>query len=129
MATATSPKPKNDAPKAPLTRMQKIRYAALALIALFLLWLIFNFADIRGQARLGAAYAAHVACSCRYLEGRSLNSCYTDFEPGMELVSLADNPEKKRITATVPLLAHAVAELRDDFGCLQLNEKEIASLD
>lgn len=129
MATATSPKPKSDAPKAPLSRAQKIRYGLLAVLALFLLWLVFSFADIRGQAKLGASYAAHVGCSCRYIEGRSLDACYKDFEPGMGLVSLADNPEKKRIAASVPLLAHAVAERRGDFGCLQLNDKEIEALD
>ncbi len=46
----------------------------------------------------------------------------------MGMVSLTDNPEKKRVTASVPLLASAVAERRGDFGCLQLNEKEIEAL-
>jgi hypothetical protein len=129
MATATSPKPKSDAPKTSLSRAQKIRYAVIAVLGLFVLWLILNFADIKGQAKLGASYAAHVTCSCRYIEGRPLDACYKDFEPGMGLVSLADDPDKKRVTASVPLLAHAVAERRGDFGCLQLNEKEIEALD
>jgi hypothetical protein len=129
MATATSPKPKSDVPKTSLSRAQKFRYAVIAVLGLFVLWLILNFADIKGQAKLGASYAAHVACSCRYIEGRPLDACYKDFEPGMGLVSLADDPDKKRVTASVPLLAHAVAERRSDFGCLQLNEKEIEALD
>jgi hypothetical protein len=129
MATATSLKPKSDAPKAPISRAQKIRYGALAVLGLLLLWLVFSFADIKGQAKLGASYAAHVACSCRYIEGRSLDACYKDFEPGMGLVSLSDDPQNKRITAFVPLLAHAVAERRGDFGCQQLNDKEIEALD
>jgi hypothetical protein len=129
MATATSPKPKSDAPKGPLSRAQKIRYGLLAVLGLFLLWLIFSFAGIKGQAKIGASYAAHIACSCRYIEGRSLDACYADFEPGMGLVSLADDPDNKRVTASVPLLAHAVAERRGDFGCLQLNDKEIQALD
>jgi hypothetical protein len=129
MATATSPKPKGLAPKAPRSLGQKIRYAVYAVLALIALWLIYNFSDIKGQAKLGTSYAAHVACSCRYIEGRPLDACYKDFEPGMGLVSLADDPEHKRVTASVPLLAHAVAERRGDFGCLQLNEMEIDALD
>jgi hypothetical protein len=108
---------------------QKIRYAVYALLALIVLWLVFNFADIKGQAKLGVSYAAHVSCSCRYIEGRSLASCYKDFEPGMGMVSLSDDPEHKRVRASVPLLASAVAERRGDFGCLQLNEQEINALD
>jgi hypothetical protein len=108
---------------------QKVKLGLIALLSLILLWLIFNFADIKAQAQLGASYASHVACSCRYIEGRPLDACYKDFEPGMELVSLTDDPDNKRISASVPLLAHAVAERRGDFGCQQLNDKEIEKLD
>jgi hypothetical protein len=124
MATATSTQK-----RAPISLVQKIRYSAYAVLTLALLWLVFNFSDIKGQAQLGVAYGAHVACSCRYIEGRSLASCYKDFEPGMGMVSLTDDPENKRVRASVPLLASAIAEKRGDFGCLQLNDKEIAALD
>jgi hypothetical protein len=124
MATATS-----RATRAPLTLGQKIRYGAYAVLGLVLLWLVFNFSDIKGQAQLGVAYGAHVACSCRYIEGRPLASCYKDFEPGMGMVSLTDDSEHKRVRASVPLLASAVAEKRGEFGCLQLNEGEIEKLD
>ena len=129
MATATSPKPNGTVPKAGFSLGQMIKYGVIAVLALLLLWLAFSFADIKAQAKLGVSYAAHVACSCRYIEGRPLDSCYKDFEPGMEMISLADNPKKKRVTASVPLLASAVAERRGDFGCLQLNEKEIEALE
>jgi hypothetical protein len=129
MATATSPQPKGTKPKAPLSAGQKVKYGVIAALALLLLWLVFSLADIKAQAKLGVSYASHIACSCRYIEGRPLDACYKDFEPGMGMVSLTDNPEKKRVTASVPLLASAVAERRGEFGCLQLNEKEIAALD
>lgn len=129
MATATSPQPQHKDAGPRLSLGQKVRYAIYAALALLLLWLIFNFSDIKGQARLGTAYAAHVACSCRYIEGRPLDACYKDFEPGMALVSLSDDPAKKRVTALVPLLASAIAERRGDFGCLQLNEAETDALD
>jgi hypothetical protein len=46
----------------------------------------------------------------------------------MEIVRLSDDPEHKRIYASVPFLAKAVAERRGAFGCMQLNEAEIDAL-
>ncbi len=111
-----------------MTLRQKIQYGLIAFLALALIWLLFNFADLKAQARLGASYASHVACSCRYIAGRPLDACYTDFEPGMAMVSLTDDPENKRVAASVPLLARAVAERRGEFGCHQLNDKEMEKL-
>jgi hypothetical protein len=129
MATGTSRPVKNDAARAPMTTGQKIKLGLILLLLLMLLWLIFNFADIKAKAQLGASYGAHVACSCRYIEGRPLEACTKDFEPGMGMVSLADDPEHKRITASVPLLAEAVAERRGEFGCQQLNDAEMDKLE
>jgi hypothetical protein len=125
MATATSKPPAKDA--WPLGK--KIKYAAVTFGTLLVFWLVFNFADIKAQAKLGASYGAHIACSCRYIEGRPLASCEKDFEAGMELVSLSDDPENKRVTASVPFLAKAVAERRAEFGCIQLNQGEMDALD
>ena len=124
MATATS-KPTARAARSPL---RIARNVVLGLLALALLWLLWNWASIAGQAKVGAAYGAHIACSCRYIEGRDMASCETDMEPGMEIVSLSDDPENKRVTATVMFLAEAVAERRGAFGCVQLNEREIGAL-
>ena len=125
MATATS-KP---SAKAVWPLSKKIKYGAAAIGALLVLWLVFNFADIKAQAKLGASYGAHIACSCHYIEGRPLASCEKDFEPGMELVSVSDDPDNKRVTALVPLLAEAVAERHGEFGCIQLAQSEIDALD
>jgi hypothetical protein len=125
MATATS-KP-NSIASVPLQK--KIGYALAALAMLIVLWVVLNFSDIKAQAQLGASYGAHVACSCRYIEGRSLASCEKDFEPGMELVSLTDDAANKRVTASVPFLGKAAAERRGDFGCIQLNAREMAAID
>jgi len=102
---------------------------ALSVIALFTaLWLLWNWNSIKGQARAGAAYGAHVTCSCRYVEGRDMASCETDKEKGMEMVRLSDDPENQRVYASVPFLAEAVAERRGAFGCVQLNAAEIEAL-
>jgi hypothetical protein len=124
MATATST-PRTIAPD-PWFKRLKI---ALSVIALFTaLWLLWNWNSIKGQARVGAAYGAHVTCSCRYIEGRDMASCETDKEKGMEMVRLSDDPENQRVYASVPFLAEAVAERRGAFGCVQLNAAEIEAL-
>ena len=124
MATATST-PRTIAPD-PWFKRLKI---ALSVIALFTaLWLLWHWNSIKGQARVGAAYGAHVTCSCRYVEGRDMASCETDKEKGMEMVRLSDDPENQRVYASVPFLAEAVAERRGAFGCVQLNAAEIEAL-
>ncbi len=124
MATATSKPPA----KAPDGFWQKAKLAALAILAIAALWLVWNWTSIKGQARVGAAYGAHITCSCRYIEGRDMEACETDKEAGMEMVSLSDDPENRRVTASVLFLAEAVAERRGAFGCVQLNEAEIEAL-
>jgi hypothetical protein len=104
------------------------KFAGLGLLALLILLLIFNFSTLQGFARLGSNYAAHVTCSCRYIEGRDMASCANDTEPGMELVTVNDDPANKRVTASVLFLAEAAAERRGEFGCQQLNAAELEAL-
>ena len=91
------------------------------LLALFVLvagvaW--FYRTPITGYTTTGTAFGARTACSCRYIAGRGLEDCEKDFEPGMELVFLSDDPETKSVTASVPLLASATARYREGFGCV-----------
>lgn len=121
MATAHSTQAAKAASN-PFKRPRNIAIAAIAVIALLFWW---NFSTIKGQAQLGAAYGAHVACSCRYIAGRDLKSCESDFEDGMGMVSVSDDPDKKRVTASVPFLAKAIAERRGAYGCVVLSEQEM----
>jgi hypothetical protein len=89
--------------------------AGLALVALLL---AFFWAPLTGYAGVGSAYAARVACSCRYAGGRSLEDCEKDFEPGMEMVSLSEDAAAKSVTARFPLLASETATYREGWGCL-----------
>jgi hypothetical protein len=72
---------------------------------------------MRPQLELGTGYAARVACACRYIGNRPLGSCYKDFEPGMEMIGLSENPADKSVTASVPLLAHRTAHFDPLLGC------------
>ena len=73
--------------------------------------------SIGRQSELAVGYAARTVCACRYLGNRSLGSCRTDFEPGMEAVRLSEDRQARRITATVPLLATRSARHRPGYGC------------
>ncbi|HEX7740982.1 MAG TPA: hypothetical protein VF442_00890 [Sphingobium sp.] len=73
---------------------------------------------MRAKAAVGAAFGARITCSCRYVEGRSLDSCRGDKEPGMALVTLTDDPESRTVEASVPLLATRSARYRAGWGCL-----------
>lgn len=73
---------------------------------------------IAGYGEAGTAYGAKNACSCRYLAGRSLKSCESDFLPGMEAVFLSEDEEGMSVTAYVPLVAATTAHYREGFGCV-----------
>ncbi len=114
-------------PKITMSRWRVALWAIGLMVLAAVAWLALNFSDLRGQAKLSTAYGAHIACSCKYIAGRDLGTCSRDFEPGMEMVSITDDPARKRITASIPILASATAERRGTTGCIVLDEAEIAA--
>lgn len=78
----------------------------------------FNRTPIAGYASVGTSYAARVACSCRFVSGRSLEDCEKDKLGGMELVTLSENAEAKSVTARFPLVTSNTATLREGYGCV-----------
>ncbi len=88
---------------------------AMALILGFGAW---QYPEWKAMAEAGTAYGARVGCSCRFVEGRDLKSCETDFEPGMGMVSLSEDLAAKRVTASTPFLASHSAVYAGDSGCL-----------
>lgn len=82
-----------------------------AVVAVFL-------SPIRSYATTGASYGARVACSCRFAGGRELSDCARDFEPGMELVSLSEDVEKRSVTARFAMTASETATYREGWGCV-----------
>lgn len=93
-------------------------YALAAVAAALALLLAWNWSSLRARAAVGAAFGARVICSCRYVEGRTMDSCRGDKEPGMTLVTLSDDPESRSVDASVPLLASRTARYRQGWGCL-----------
>lgn len=89
---------------------------------LLLLAAAFAAAWVYAQSRrdlldLGVGYGARVACACRYIGGRSLESCYRDFEPGMEAIWLSDDARARAVTAYVPLVTSRTVRFDPELGC------------
>ncbi len=94
-------------------------WVAAALVGLLLVAaLAWAGPTLIARARLGSAYGARLACSCRYVEGRAMGSCADDKEPGMALVRLEDVPEERAVRASVPLFASRTARFKPGWGCL-----------
>ena len=92
--------------------------ALLVAAALAALWFSSTGERLRGNATAGTAYGARVACSCRYVAGRSLEDCEKDKLAGMEMIRLSDDDAAKSVTASVPLIAEATARYRKGYGCV-----------
>ena len=90
--------------------------AVLALVVGATVWAFRT--PITGYGSTAAAYSARVACSCRFVAGRSLEDCRKDKLAGMEAVTLRDDPEAKSVTARFPLVAEATATYRKGYGCV-----------
>lgn len=73
---------------------------------------------LRDDAAAGTAYGARVACSCRFVAGRSMDDCAKDKLAGMALIRLSADEETHSVTATVPLVASETARLRKNYGCV-----------
>jgi hypothetical protein len=88
---------------------------ALVMAAALLLWF---WKPIAGNAEAASSVAARVACSCRFVAGRPLASCRSDFEPGMSPVMLSEDSEARSVTARYALFAPQTATYRAGEGCV-----------
>ena len=96
----------------------KLRWWIVVLFVAIIGYGIWQYPNGKGTAEAGTAYGARMGCSCRYVQDRDIKSCETDFEPGMAMVSLSDNAEEKRVTASVPFLATHSAHYAGETGCV-----------
>lgn len=102
-------------PAAAPRRRGRIWLIALAIAAVLVA--VF-WQPVAGYAQAGAAYGARVACSCRFVAGRSLADCKKDFESGMELISLSEDAAAKTVTARFALVHAETATWRESQGCV-----------
>jgi hypothetical protein len=103
---------------------RRLWFILLLLLAIIAAVGAFFYPGWKAQAEAGAAYGARVGCSCLYVQGRSIKSCETDFEPGMEIVALSADTAAKTATASVRFLASRTAEYKGASGCILRPEAE-----
>lgn len=94
-----------------------LRIAGFVVVAAFLVSFFFGEA-IAGFSDVGTSYAAKTSCSCRYVAGRDLDSCYADFAPGMGAIWLSEDADAQSVTARIPLVESAEATYREGYGCV-----------
>lgn len=100
-------------------RKRSLALWGLLIVALGLVTVFIAFREpIRGYSGVATAYSARVACSCRFVAGRSLADCAKDKLAGMELVTLVDDPAARSVTARFPLIASTTATYREGYGCV-----------
>ncbi|WP_246359695.1 hypothetical protein [Stakelama sediminis] len=100
-----------------LMMARRFLWGGLIVLALLALSAFVYARSMTPKLQLGVGYAARVACGCRYIEGRPLKSCYSDYEPGMAPIRLKDDPATKTVTAYVPLVASRSARFDALLGC------------
>jgi len=89
----------------------------IVLVLLLAVAMVLYALSQKPKLELGVGYGARVACGCRYIEHRPLASCYKDFEPGMEVIRLTDDPRTRTVTASVPLLTSRSVRFDSELGC------------
>lgn len=96
------------------------RWALAALAVLVILYLAVHWPRWQQRAQVATGFGARIACGCRYIDGRSLESCKGDFKglEGMGLVRLTDDQDARAVEGWVPLLARRKATFKPGFGCL-----------
>jgi hypothetical protein len=80
--------------------------------------LVWFWTPLSNLANAGSSYAAHVGCSCHFIEGRALKQCHADLMPGMEPVTISANDTDKSVTARYLLLFPQTARYHQGAGCV-----------
>ena len=95
------------------------RGGALVVLAMVVLaaaaW---NWSWFSARAVADAAYAARIACSCRYIAGRTLEDCGDGLGRAVGRVSLSEDAVEARITARAALFFRQSAQFREGPGCV-----------
>ena len=91
---------------------------ALGVVACFIAAAFVWGPGMAEQAQAGTDFGARIACSCHYVEGRDIDQCRADFEPGMGMVRLSLDEDAQTVTAAVPMLASTRARYREGWGCV-----------
>lgn len=101
-----------------MDRAKVAKWGATALLGTLALLVVWKWSEWQAQAQAGSAYAARITCSCRFIEGRSMESCARDIADDAGLVRVREETETRAVSASVPLFGSARAHLKPGFGCV-----------
>lgn len=98
-------------------RARRIGVVTIVVLGAALLGAWLYVRSMTPKLELGVGYAARVACGCRYMGNRPLDSCYRDYEPGMSAIRLKEDAAARTVTAYVPLVASRTVRFDPVLGC------------
>lgn len=90
----------------------------LAGLAVLVVFAMLGWSQLSARAAAAAAYGARVACSCRFVAGRTLGDCRNDFISGMGPVQLSEDGGTRTVTARYLLFASQTARVQEGAGCV-----------
>lgn len=100
-----------------MSRKRWLWIAGVGLAGVVLSSIAFSLEDDLAYANIAAGYAAKQTCSCRFVSGRTLDSCVGDF-PADAREALSVREDGKRVRASILFGAiSAEAVFEDEFGC------------
>ncbi len=117
MATGNNHSPTTPSLTIAPRRNRRLQWIVIGLGLIAVLATVF-LSPVRSYATTGASYGARVACSCRFVGGRSLSDCRKDFESGMALVTLSEDVEARSVTARFAMITSETATYREGWGCV-----------
>lgn len=94
------------------------RWILIVLLVASALYAAWKWGEWQRAGATGAAYAARITCSCRYIGGRDAKSCARDVRDDAWMASISEETEQKAVRASVPLLGSARAVFRPGYGCV-----------
>lgn len=101
-------------------RPRRARWLVLVVVVLALLgaggYALF-WRPSHDTARIEAARAARIACSCRYVGGRALGDCDKDVPKGRFSVTLSEDAPAHSVSAHVAMGVAQTATYREGWGC------------
>lgn len=95
----------------------QLRHMILAAAAAILAtgaYFAWGFASAAG---VGAAAMAKVACSCVFVDARTISECRADDPPGFDGISVSIDEKAKTVTGTVLGIIRRTAKFNSDYGC------------
>jgi len=123
MATFKPSSPTSDPVQTGRRRLwRSLAWAAVVLAGGAVIFVSLVWRPAVAGARMEAAQAARIACSCRYVGGRALGDCGKampegDMPKGRFPVTLSEDTAARSVTARVPLASAQTATYREGWGC------------